>query len=610
MSDRKDFYTGELVTQNRMDSAFDQLEVADRAMTADAGVVGIYEGLGVAQHAGTPDLTVDVSVGTAYATAGERMRAAILERIDISVDRDGISTTIVGALNSRIISVVVRPDRILSDPQTDASSATVYTQRTESYVIEVIQGAEAVSPTAPAIPSDCILLADINRTFVATQIFTADIVISGYAARRQDAFNLPGTTFGIRTGKVKTALQTFLNRYNLHIEGGADLHDAGDVAYLGSGFWADGFTVVSAGGMDDAITEIVSDLASTGGTDSGEQRIGCEQDNSIGSNVIAASTLKARLQAIRLATNLYYAGSGVWADSSTGIAAGTVEAALDSIVSVIAASTGAAKMGMAAVGNFTAGTVQAAVAQLAATTSSNDGAKRIGTQGSGNFAGTTVRAQIDELIQTTSTNDGAKRIGAQAVAGSYTAGTVRSQLDELISGTQAVTGAKTFSDLTIAGTAKVKYVSRSITRAQGALLYNPITNVWDVGSINIAADAVGTQDLERIPDGATLTAVTTYHNRDNSGVMPGQRVILGLWKQNIVTGVLSAIGIVTTDPNATLGSYEPHHGFAITGLSEVIDRTAYTYYAVLSGETGADKTFTQWFGCTATFDVAHQDEAP
>lgn len=441
MSDRKDAFTGQLVTQQFYDQCFDQVEAADRAQTSDSGFTGIYEGLGVAQHAGTPDLTVDVSVGTAYAPAGERMRNAVLERINCAVDRDGISTTVTGALNGRIISVIARPDRVLSDPQTDAASQQVYTQRTESLVIEVVQGSEAVVPSAPAIPAGSTLLADIQLTFGMTEILTASIATTGSAARRQDAFLLTGSTFFVRTGKAKQAMQDIVTRYNNHVEGGGDQHEAGDLVYGGSGFWADGSTTVGNGTVDTAISEVVSDLASMSTADAGEQRIGCEQDVSIAANILAASTLRARLRAIRLATNLYYAGGPTWADSSAGPVAGTVEAAIDSIVSTIAASTGAAKMGMAAVGNFTAGTTQAMIAQLAATTASNDGAKRIGTQSSGNFAGVTVRAQIDELTGTGSNDDGAKRVGAQA-RGNFASGTIASQLAELVATTAANDGAK------------------------------------------------------------------------------------------------------------------------------------------------------------------------
>lgn len=572
MSDRKDAYVGQLVTANFYDECLAQLETADRNMTADAGFVGIYSGLGVTQN-GSPNLTVNVATGTAYAPAGERMRAGTTTNVNCAVDRDGISTAVTNPINTRILAIVMRPDRILSDPQEDAGGDTVYTQRTESFAIEVIQGAEGAPAVAPSIDADAVLLADVTLIHGQTQILNASITTND---RRDDQIVVAGSPFALRTGKVLDAFSAVVARYNNHVGGFADTHQAGDIYYGGSGTWADGSTVVSAGVVEDAISEIVSDLASTTTSDAGGQRIGVQQDASV-APTLAASTLQARLVALRLATNLYYAGGPTWADSSSGPAAGTVEAAIDSIVSTIAASTGAAKMGMAAVGNFGAGTVQAMIAQLAATTTSNDGALRI---------------------------------GAQAVAGSYSSGTVRSQLDEVISGTQTITGAKTFDNITVSGTNKYKVASRSVTRTQTALLHNVTANVWDAGNINVNATASAVQDLNRIPHGATLTAVTTYHDRDNTGNLPGTlRVTLGLWKRNIVTGAITAIGITTEDPTSDVGDYEAHHGFSISGLSEVIDRTAYVYYAIFSGEMGTNSTFTSWFGCTATFTVTNNDEA-
>jgi hypothetical protein len=589
MADRKDFYVGELVTQAKLDAAFDQLEAADRAQTADSSFTGIYAGLGVVQHAGTPDLTVDVAAGTAYAPGGERMRAAVLTRVNCAADRDGISTAVTLNTESRIVSVIMRPDRLLSAPEIDASNATVYTQRTESYAIEVVQGAQATVPIAPAIPAGSVLLADITLIHNQTQILNASIATTG---RRQDAFTLTGSPFAVRTGTAKQAMQDIVTRYNNHVGGSVDTHPAGDIIYGGSGFWADGSTTVATGPVDDAISEIVSDLASTTSGDSGAQRIGVPQDVTV-SPTLAAGTLLARLAALRLATNLYYAGGPAWADSSSGPSAGTVEVAIDTIVSTLAASTGSAKVGMAAVGNFTAGTIQAAIAQLAATTSNNDGARRIGTETiSGSpesLAGVTTRAQLTELL------------------GHVNNRTRRAQ-------PEAVTGAWTFEDITATSTYRYKYASRTVTRTQTGRMWNGNSGTMDDGEKIVVAGHDTTPQMAvqvlHLPHGQVLNEVKFWHNRFDSVNMPGTAKVKGQVVKKKIDDSSSTvlIGSLTEDPAANTTAYNPHHGFSVSGLSETIDTENYRYYVTFTGEEGTNHQSTTWYGTTTTCTVTSQDE--
>lgn len=428
MADRVDWFTGQLVAQQEMDLADENLEVAIRRITSDAGLTGISEGIGVTEHAGSPNTTVDTSVGTATGPNGERMRVGVAGNVNCAVDRNNVSTNVATPGNTRILSLILTPDRTLSDPRTDAMSQTVYFLRSESYKFEIVQGAEAAVPTPPSIPVGSICVADITRFNGVTAILNAHITTSGAGARRQDVYVFEGAAWRIRRGKPKDAFNDLFQRYDNHVNGNIDQHEAGDLSWGGSDFWADGTTTVGAGTLDSAVKEVVSDLASTATLDSGGQRVGIDSDSSV-SPTLSAGTIRQRLRDQRLAANLAYAGSPAWADATT-IPAGTIEASIDAIPTALAASGGAAKVSMAAVGNFTGGTIQAAIAQLAATTASNDGAKRIGREAVGNFTGATVAAQFLELTATTAANDGAKRIGAQA-NGNLLAGTVRTQLDEL-----------------------------------------------------------------------------------------------------------------------------------------------------------------------------------
>lgn len=380
MSDRKEFFVGELVTDTAVNQAFDQVEAADRALVADSATYGIIEGLAVAQHSGTPNLTVDVTLGTAYATAGERMRVGGNTNLDCSVDRDGISTTVTVNVNSRIVSVILRPDRVLSDPQQDATSTTVYFQRTESYALEVIQGSEATIPVAPTIPAGSILVADIIRTYGQTQILNASISAGSLIShRRQDVYVLTGTPLNVRAGKPKAAMQAIVARYNDHVNGLADPHDAGGVDYLGSGSWADAGAGLPAGPLDEALDAVPATLGSTSSLNSGVRKIGAEA-HTLGGVTISSGTLYSWLTSLRVAGNIIYNGSGTWADSSSGLAAADLETTIDSLVSTLAATTAAAKLGMAAVGSFANGTIQGGFAALTSTSTSSDGSRLIGVQ--------------------------------------------------------------------------------------------------------------------------------------------------------------------------------------------------------------------------------------
>lgn len=100
------------------------------------------------------------------------------------------------------------------------------------------------------------------------------------------------------------------------------------------------------------------------------------------------------------------------------------------------------------------------------------------------------------------------------------------------------------------------YASSSEVRTQRSFLLNNDTGV-KVGSIVLAATEQGMQYLV-MPDGATLASVTTYHNRDDTGLMPATRVQLLVWKLDITTGTATQLGVTTEDPNSNLVAYQAH----------------------------------------------------
>ena len=72
MSDRKDYYFRQKVTEGELDGGFDDLERASRSMIQDLGLIGVSYGLAISQAA-VPNLTVVVSgPGAAYDQTGQR----------------------------------------------------------------------------------------------------------------------------------------------------------------------------------------------------------------------------------------------------------------------------------------------------------------------------------------------------------------------------------------------------------------------------------------------------------------------------------------------------------------------------------------------------------
>lgn len=185
--DRKNFYYRQKVTEAELDEAFDDVENADRNLIVDQDFTGITSGLGVAENAPT-DLQVIVSgPGVAYSKSGKRCNfPSSSEVVDLSVDDLAVSTAVVNPGNSRVISLFIDFDRVLSDERTDGNSASVFYQQDESYKFSVVQGSEAPTGTeiAPALDSEKILLADITIDYNQTQILNADIDTSRRETRQ------------------------------------------------------------------------------------------------------------------------------------------------------------------------------------------------------------------------------------------------------------------------------------------------------------------------------------------------------------------------------------------------------------------------------------------
>lgn len=208
MADRRDYYFKQPVTEGELDTGFDLLEAADRAIMADQGLNGITQNADVTEKSGTPNFTVDVSgPGVVYDQAGQRVAWAGTQNVDASVDEGAAATPVVTPGNSKWLSLFAAFDRVLSDPRTDGSGFTVQFVRDESFLLNIVQGAEAPSPARPALRSDEILLADILLVEGQTQIFNSDIDVT----RRQEAFVITGATTSVIQRRIKDALQDIVD---------------------------------------------------------------------------------------------------------------------------------------------------------------------------------------------------------------------------------------------------------------------------------------------------------------------------------------------------------------------------------------------------------------
>jgi len=314
VANRRDYYFRQKVTEAELDAGFAELENADRSIMADLALIGVVYGLAISQ-AGSPNLTVTASgPGAAYDQTGQRCAIPSTQTVDCSVDENGITTTVTTPGNSRKLSVFIEFDRALTDPRIDGNSNTVYFVRSESFQLNVAMGAEAVSPTLPPLRSDQILLADITLVQGQTQILTADIS----TARRQWTFKTTsGLTIGVGTPlEAIQALATFAG-----------------TTLAGQG--------VGTSGARSIGVELIS---------------GSPNSTTAGTLVNVLNQLLSQINAhlndtvdAHLATAIGFAGSGAWADGTTNPAA-TVEAQLDKIVSDLAGTSGAARIGSTAIG--------------------------------------------------------------------------------------------------------------------------------------------------------------------------------------------------------------------------------------------------------------------
>lgn len=248
----------------------------------------------------------------------------------MSVDSSSVSTSVATPGNEKWVSLFAKFARALSDPRLDGNSVTVYFVREESFTFDKVQGAEAPIGTAtrPALGTDKILLADIQRLNAQTQILNANISTT----RRELAFKFTSGSMSVAVGTPEESDAAVLSHLNDHINDATAVHAASAVSYAGSPNWADASAIVATN-VEAAIDEVVTDLANQSSGQDGARRVG-------------------------------YSASQNWADSTT-IASTTVHGAIDEVITDLAATSGAPKIGAAAINGYSAGTVRSQLDEVA-----------------------------------------------------------------------------------------------------------------------------------------------------------------------------------------------------------------------------------------------------
>lgn len=486
MAGRRNYYFNQLVADGELDAGFNELEKADRFMVADFGLVGIAANATLTEHSPSPNLTLDVSgSGIIYDQQGRRISIPSLQVVDVSVDSNAVSTAVTTPGNEKWISVFAKFKRVLSDPRIDGNSNTVYFVDDESFEFVVVQGAEAAIgvATRPALLADGILLGDCRRVQGDTTVDNAKISSQSGSGlfsttRRQDAFVLTAGSYKVRAGTPEASDQAVLDIVNSLI--------AGTITYAGSGTWKDG-TTVAAGTLESAIDEVVSDLAASVSVgNNGAHRIGYVAGGNWfdGSTITATdvsfaldevmSDLGSNASGVSGARKVGFDNTGVatWADS-TGLASGSIYAAISEIISDLAGATGANKIGCSITQTWADGS---------------------------NVAGANLDAALEEIVGDLATNTGATRIGTQATTATWADSTTLGGSSVDIMFENLVTALADAVGVGACGASRIGFAP------QGTIAAN---NVEDA-IVEVATEAAKTVDIQTFttPGGNTWTKPT------------------------------------------------------------------------------------------------------
>ncbi len=232
-------------------------------------------------------------------------------------------------------------------------------------------------------------------------------------------------------------------------------------------------------------------------------------------------------------------------------------------VQVFAANGGALPGGLAAATVYYVDVVDADTIKLSAT--SGPGAAVDLTAG---FVGDCYAQIIPDWLSTLLIADA-----------TYGAGKL-SSLVVFLAGAQTVSGAKTFADITVSGVTYYKLASRSLGRTVPCTFVDISTGLsYRMPCAIPATKTVGA--MIDLPHGGSLTAMTVTIDPANVGVLPGTMPKVTVLRIE-ASGASTDIGN-QTDTSADFTAFSAVHEIAVTGMTEVIDTTLYTYRVDVRG---------------------------
>lgn len=210
--DKRYWFFDQLVTDDELREADDLIETAIRRNAIDMkfrGLVGTSATAAqpVREQSPTPSFYVDVVAGVAIDDQGRVIKWDDTQSIFVLEDSNGTSTAVANPGNERWVSVFAKFVIEQSNPRVDGEGNTVFYNQDESFVFEVVAGAEAAIGVAsrPALAVDKVLLADVRLVNAQASVLNADISF----ARREYAFSIPmpGGGTPLAAGTVKAAVE-------------------------------------------------------------------------------------------------------------------------------------------------------------------------------------------------------------------------------------------------------------------------------------------------------------------------------------------------------------------------------------------------------------------
>lgn len=342
---RKSFYFGQEVTETELNAAFDDVSAAFGNFLRGFEYVGITKGADIVPNS-PPNMTVVASApATIYDQNQNHIEWLVNQVVNCAIDENGNATAVSGVGNDKWLTIFAEYRETLSDPRTNDRGEPVYFVRTEGFRLNVVQGAEGLSPARPPLRSTQILLADILITHGQTTITAPDIDDS----RIEFAYTLSGSPFEINEKNLQDVLQEML-----------DILNAFDASTIPVDAIAGSPHATTAGSVTNVLTQIVAYLNNLIGTEVATSAVAGSPYSLASSTVQAAlASVVGFLNGITSST----VNASAVAGSPNALSSGTIQAALASLLGFIN-SISSTTMNVAAISDSPLSTLSGSVTNV------------------------------------------------------------------------------------------------------------------------------------------------------------------------------------------------------------------------------------------------------